>query len=642
MKKKNILMCAVVLFTILRILLMAQLPIWAIGDAGGDDMLLVRYADSIVKGTWIMEGYSSSTLVKGISYPIFLAFCQCLGLPYFIGLAILYVFSAGIFCKAISPVVAEKGALCGLYVFLLYSPAGFDSDVTQRVYRMAIIVPQVTIVFACFFGMWFRKNQDIKKQIPWAIGAGSSLAFFWYIREDSIWMLPFIITGTALLIIHAFMYYRRQIVKRILIFVLPMCILLVSSVGYSVMNYIHYDTFLINDRTQGAFAELCGNLLKIDPGIEENVPTAWVYREALDSFAELSPDFKELRDKMYTYETWFLNGEFKGDLYQWAVRKAASDLGYYRNSDQAEQFFRQLNDELKQAFEDGRLAKKEALYLSSQSKGIELKEIPELLEDAFKNTISLLSYEYLEMDVYREASGNDRQIRLMETITNSLAVYPSTYEYRVRGTLQTKNDSDVLELYLVDNETQEEITPIEIKYGTFFANHQTAEKKEYSINVYVNGVLESNLAAEDVVDNSVYSYEAYGRIVENVDYTVEYARNTEEISNHIVGIYRKTAVPVAVLAGIFFLVFAGVTFKELRMKKYELWNSFIPVLGLFATCLVLILGNTLFTGWLTALDGRNSRFVFYAIGAVPMIQIFEFMCLYFGVKQIVELARKRR
>lgn len=113
----------------------------------------------------------------------------------------------------------------------------------------------------------------------------------------------------------------------------------------------------------------------------------------------------------------------------------------------------------------------------------------------------------------------------METITNSLAIRPPTYEYRVRGTIAPKNEDDILELYLVNDETGEEITPIEIKYGTFFANCEDSRVDNevgYSMNLYVNGEFEDNIAAGEVINNSVYSFEAYGHRTQYLDYAEIY------------------------------------------------------------------------------------------------------------------------
>lgn len=644
--KDRYMMAVAAILTIFRILLMARLPIWPLSSSG-DDMLLVRYADSLIKGTWILENYNSSTLVKGISYSLFLAAGKFLGIPYFIGLALLYVGAAALFMLAIRPVVKKRPALYAGYLFLIYSPAGFDSDIIQRVYRMAIIPPAVVMVFALFLGLWYRKNWPVKKMLPWGVGAGAAISFFWYIREDSIWMLPFVSMAIALLVIHSFLYHRKHIWKRIVLFFLPLCIFIVSSTAYSVMNYIHYGTFLINDRTQGAFAKLSGNLLKIDPEIDENIPTAWIYKKALDEFAEISPQFRVIKDKMYEVDSWLVNGEFKGDMYQWAIRGAALDLGYYSDSQAVDQLYTQLNSELEQAFKEGKLSKKDAVYFSSQSKGIEYEELPALLRDCISNTYSLLTYEYMSMEVEKfriNVMENEKQIRLMEAVTNSLAVHLPTYEYRVRGTIKAKNKDDILQLYMVDNELGEEIVEVEIAGGTFFANcfdYGRDNSNSYSLNLYVNGLFEDNLAAEDVIDNSVYSFEAFDSMVRHLDYAQEYVENTQRVSNFIIEIYRKTAVPLIVLASIAFCILAANTLKEMKEKRYEYWNVFLPVLGMTGTLFILIFGTTLFTQWLTALDGGNRRFVFYAVGAIPMIQILEYLSLYFGGKCIWCFIRKR-
>ena len=46
-------------------------------------------------------------------------------------------------------------------------------------------------------GLTLRKELPLKKQLPWAVLTGMALAFFWQIREDSVWILPFIAVMTV-------------------------------------------------------------------------------------------------------------------------------------------------------------------------------------------------------------------------------------------------------------------------------------------------------------------------------------------------------------------------------------------------------------------------------------------------------------
>ena len=72
-----------------------------------------------------------------------------------------------------------------------------DAAGHQRLYRMAIVPGMVLVVFSGMIGLTLRKELPLKKQLPWAFLTGMALAFFWQIREDSVWILPFIAVMTV-------------------------------------------------------------------------------------------------------------------------------------------------------------------------------------------------------------------------------------------------------------------------------------------------------------------------------------------------------------------------------------------------------------------------------------------------------------
>ena len=108
--------------------------------------------------------------------------------------------TAGCGCMAVCPCsvceMAESRGQTLLLSFLLFSPSVSRCWVTAAVYRMAI-VPE----WCCWY---FQHDQTdsaqgapLKKQLPWAVLTGMTLAFFWQIREDSVWILPFIAVMTV-------------------------------------------------------------------------------------------------------------------------------------------------------------------------------------------------------------------------------------------------------------------------------------------------------------------------------------------------------------------------------------------------------------------------------------------------------------
>lgn len=186
---RNLFIILLVFLSVLRIILANKIPLRFRCNEVYDDQLLFDYARHLLTGEWLGD-YNNLTLVKGISYPLFLCLCNLLSLPYTTGLALLNTGSAVLFSRSIAPKMKNRYAQGILYLFLIYSPAGFSAYISQRAYRMAIVPYVVLIVLGCMIGMYFRRNEPLCRWIPWSLGAGISLAFFWYIREDSIWILP--------------------------------------------------------------------------------------------------------------------------------------------------------------------------------------------------------------------------------------------------------------------------------------------------------------------------------------------------------------------------------------------------------------------------------------------------------------------
>ena len=104
---------------------------------------------------------------------------------------------AWLFVRAVSVRWQNPYGQAILYLLLLFSPISLTLLVTQRLYRMAIVPGMVLVVFSSMIGLTLRKKLPLKKQLPWAFLTGLTLAFFWQIREDSVWILPFIAVMTV-------------------------------------------------------------------------------------------------------------------------------------------------------------------------------------------------------------------------------------------------------------------------------------------------------------------------------------------------------------------------------------------------------------------------------------------------------------
>ncbi len=392
--------CCIVL-SILRIALNFKMAYFIRPDFGSDDGLLFNYAQTLRKFKWL-GNYDWQTLVKGISYPLFLAFCAKASLPYPLMIGCLDVLAAGIFVYAIKEKCSNDIVLKVVYMLLLFNPIGLDFLARQRLYRNSLVPNLAVIVFSFFIGAFLRRKKELKTVLLWNICGGISLSFFYYLREDSVWIMPFIIVVTILNIVDCFLLqdkeqiFTKESICRACIFLIPFIMFVVFTNAIKIKNNKEYGVFLINDRSGSYFADTMSDLYKIDAKNENY--QVWVSRDAMNIALENSTTLRtiesELREKI---KAWGGGEEVKGDLISWCIRNAASDKGLYTNAKTANDFWKKVHIELKDAYKAGKIKKKSGIFFTKQATGIKFGEITMYMGKTFENIEKISRYSECEM-----------------------------------------------------------------------------------------------------------------------------------------------------------------------------------------------------------------------------------------------------
>ena len=373
--------------------------------ANYDDQLLIHYAKNLIEGQWLGE-YNAKTLSKGISYSLFLALANKWQIPYSILLGGFNILASVLITLSLKPIVKKDGYLFFVYLYFLFSPIGFTHEYSTRIYRNAIVIPSVIMIVACLLAIYYRKYRSVKDIFPWFFLLTFIFPFYWFTREDSIWLLPFV--ASALLIsflqivvgaefkptkdfkqiISQITFDKKKMVKLCLFF-MPLIGFLFANQCLKHKNEEIYGLAVVNDRSSGEFAQLMKNLIRLDYGTDINKSDSriWVSHETLNKALAVSPTFAKEADRikeLYTTHAWTQAGkvkELKGDIIFWALRDVLNESGYYKNNaKETNEFWKKVNNELETAYQNGKLKKKRELYLMGTGDGKVVEDVPVILD----------------------------------------------------------------------------------------------------------------------------------------------------------------------------------------------------------------------------------------------------------------------
>ena len=578
---KRIMIGVFVFAVIFRLGLAVLMPVKIYMQAGYDDALSINQALTILDGKWLGD-YGTGTLTKGLSFTFFLLVNHFSHLSYPLFLCLVNIGAAFAMIKALAPLIKNK-YLSGLgFLFLIYSPATLTSDFSLRVYRNSLVFAAVLAVLAGILGLYLRRKETIKKRIPWSILLMLAFPFFWYLREDSIWLLPLYIVATICTFfgmivqnqplgtsmkegLHTFWHLLRKtnkqkLVGNLLLLIAPIFLTLGESLVISKMNQNYYGIFTTNDRTKTSFAKLTENLIQIDNSKYDSKETAensgiWVSKKTFAEAQKVSPTFAKYRkgiDWMLNESIWpdswpVKNGELPGDMFVWGLREMFQHEGLYKNGRENEKVFKKINQELSEGFKSGALKKKKMFFVSKQSNG----KKPEDMGKVFAYMRSGI----LETTLYKS--------------------YQTSYG------------------------------------GSIFMPDQPAQVVLDLLNVRSVSTVKKGMKADEKRTKPVVI-----------------------IINGIIWLYRIIA-PVLLLVSLAAgVIFAAGFFKRQKTRKV-LADYLIILLGLLLTYLLYLFGVSWFSTW--APGGKGLFMFFYTGAGVPLIQLIELL----GVALIVRNAQNQ-
>ncbi len=380
-----------------------------------DDALLMNYAQ--LKTHFSSANYLS--LVKCMSYPLFLQFNRFIHIPISITISLLWSVAALLVYSLFKKIVQNcKFVRIFAFVYTLFLPVAFEREVGTKLYRNQIIEPLIIIVFSLIMSFAYDVFNN-KPRILKSIVLGCSFTFLFYIKEDSIWML----SCMFVLFLPAFIKIIRKSIndkslrkytKHICCLLVPFVILFVSSNIYKAINYYYFGVYEVQTRTEGELGEFCSNVYKIKS--DDTTYRIWAPKDAIQkAFAasETLRDIENLENSILT-TAWFAGDIEKnpihGDFLTWVLRTELVNTGNWTSEREVSDLFRQVNDELEEAFNNGTLEKNDLIFLLPSAGGRTPREIMSLIPcvaNSFKNATWYVGFRPGCMQEQESTNGTD-------------------------------------------------------------------------------------------------------------------------------------------------------------------------------------------------------------------------------------------
>lgn len=422
--KKYGLIIFITFFTLIRILLTYNIPITAFPSQTYDDDMMVNMAINIRAGEWLGT-YTSNTLVKGPFFPFLLAVINLLGFSYINTMNIIYVLACIYFIYTIKDIFKSKISLGFIYLLLLFNPVSFAFWTLQRVYRNGITLAQVLVIIGSMFACYQRRDKNIIKIMPFAILGGLTTASLWLTREDGIWILPFILVVSVILVVYSIIKNKKDkplLTKKIVMSILPFLLLIGSLHLVRIINYNYYGVYAYNEINDGYFGKVIKTIYSIDSN--EDIQYVTATRNKIKMLYDNSETLKSIENQLEkSMDAWDGTDRKPGDTqvedgwFWWALKTAGEDAGIYKDAKTANEFYKKIYDELQNAIKQGKI-KTQISMPSNLMSPWKMHYFIELPYEMAKTSWYITKFNEVET-VNRASEDNSRKYN---AITNDLSI----------------------------------------------------------------------------------------------------------------------------------------------------------------------------------------------------------------------------
>ena len=369
----------IIVVTLLRIILSSSLPSFYIKNLQYDDKLMIDELTSLSEGNYLGE-YNDITLVKGIAFPISLYIANILNVSYSMFFTILYVAASIYFILALKRIIKDKKLLIIIYIFVLFNPVSYSSELFQRLYRNTLSITELLFFFGTIINIIAsKKNRSVNYIV---LGLITGIMFL--TREDNIW------TILVYLIIVVYRLYKEFKIRNVIKALIPIIVTVIILNIVCFINYQNYGTYTYNEITNSSFKKAYLKILEIKDDEKKDkvaIPKSTLYKLSENSKVfNMSKEYIDFRYEKLT------NRDYPGEIYNgniiWYLRFFMYERNNLKTGEEANRYFEDLSNEIDELFKEGKLEKEiiiPSVNINTPTWN-EIKEFPKNLFDAFLYT----------------------------------------------------------------------------------------------------------------------------------------------------------------------------------------------------------------------------------------------------------------
>lgn len=393
---------------------------------GHDSLRYLGMAESMQQGQWLGE-YNNMTLIRQPMYSLFLWLNSMVNFRLHVTQQVIQLICSLSLILSLRPLRLENFRVVLIYILCIGHPCLFL--LSNFIATEAIYISISTLVLSGFIGVLTNNKKSLLLHVLWLFILSISLALFWNIRSEGLWILPSYFVFSIFLLYNCKKNLKYSKLKYFSAILLPILSIVVVKYAIEFQNMQYYNVAVTHENAEPNFVNALKLLSQLDA--EKHHPFVPISKKAMEQAWKVSPHFAELKNYLsqqidgkgwskFGCEWMGICDEIAGGWTVWAIRDAAAFAGKYSSALQASEFFKAVAKEIQQACDNNIIICSNNPTGNILSPPLKLIDIPRIFQSFLKLSSLLFTFGNLDSEIegLNHLTADNALIQRYEKITH--------------------------------------------------------------------------------------------------------------------------------------------------------------------------------------------------------------------------------